>query len=199
MHLSSYSTLVLNADYTPCSLMPLSVIDCGEAITRVMNKTCVVVDTYNKVVQAVRPEYRIAAPSVVARVEYLNRDRQIQPSRHNLFYRDMCKCAYCGVELLLNPKQDNHNRKMSIDHVIPRARGGKDVWDNMISACMDCNQKKGSKMPVGEWVPKFPAYEPTFFQLLNCRKHFKVTVQHESWIPWLGNWPGGITVASNLS
>jgi 5-methylcytosine-specific restriction endonuclease McrA len=60
-------------------------------------------------------------------------------SRRNLFYRDNFRCQYCGVRT----STDN----LSIDHVIPRSRGGLSTWTNCVLACHDCNVRKGNRTP----------------------------------------------------
>jgi 5-methylcytosine-specific restriction endonuclease McrA len=61
-------------------------------------------------------------------------------SRQNLFLRDKFTCQYCG-KLLKNPKE------RTIDHVIPKSRGGKTVWTNVVLCCKKCNLKKGNRTP----------------------------------------------------
>lgn len=61
-------------------------------------------------------------------------------SRQNLFLRDQFTCQYCG-KLLKNPKE------RTIDHVIPKSRGGKTVWTNVVLCCKKCNLKKGNRTP----------------------------------------------------
>lgn len=61
-------------------------------------------------------------------------------SRQNLFLRDQFTCQYCG-RVLKNPKE------RTIDHVIPKSRGGKTVWTNVVLCCKKCNLKKGNRTP----------------------------------------------------
>lgn len=62
-----------------------------------------------------------------------------KPSRNMVYKRDDHTCQYCGSI-----------KNLTIDHVIPRSRGGKDTWENMVAACMSCNTHKGDKTPE-EW------------------------------------------------
>jgi 5-methylcytosine-specific restriction endonuclease McrA len=65
-----------------------------------------------------------------------------KPSRHMVYKRDDHMCQYCGSI-----------KNLTIDHVMPRSRGGKDTWENMVVACMPCNTHKGDKTPE-EWGHK---------------------------------------------
>jgi 5-methylcytosine-specific restriction endonuclease McrA len=58
-------------------------------------------------------------------------------SRREVFARDGYTCQYCG----------KHTRDLTLDHVIPRSMGGRDTWDNLVSACAQCNHRKGSRTP----------------------------------------------------
>lgn len=63
--------------------------------------------------------------------------RHIELTRKNIFKRDEHKCQYCG----------KRSSDMTIDHVLPRSRGGEDTWYNLVTACKSCNSKKGNKTP----------------------------------------------------
>jgi 5-methylcytosine-specific restriction endonuclease McrA len=64
--------------------------------------------------------------------------RQIRFSRNNIYLRDKSTCQYCHKSL---PRSD-----LTLDHVIPRSRGGKTTWDNVVAACFRCNVKKGGHL-----------------------------------------------------
>ena len=63
--------------------------------------------------------------------------KEIPLTRRNILERDSHTCQYC----------DYRGEQLTLDHVIPRSRGGKDHWDNLVSACVRCNVKKGSRTP----------------------------------------------------
>ncbi len=63
--------------------------------------------------------------------------REMTLNRKNLIHRDNFCCQYCGYK----------GESLSIDHVIPRSRGGKDTWENVAAACIECNMKKGNLTP----------------------------------------------------
>jgi 5-methylcytosine-specific restriction endonuclease McrA len=80
----------------------------------------------------------------VPRVVHLHRyDRTpratVRLTRRNLMFRDAHQCQYCGKRPAL--------RDLNIDHVLPRSRGGDDTWENLVTACRDCNLRKGWKTP----------------------------------------------------
>lgn len=85
--------------------------------------------------------------------------REVRFSRRNIFERDKNTCQYCGKRLVKND--------LTLDHVVPRSRGGRDSWENLVLACMPCNVRKGSRTP-GEASmrlirqPVKPAWLPTF-------------------------------------
>lgn len=60
-------------------------------------------------------------------------------SRRNVFLRDNFTCQYCAAQPAV--------RELNLDHVVPRARGGKSTWDNLVTSCRTCNMKKGEKSP----------------------------------------------------
>lgn len=84
--------------------------------------------------------FRIMIPEVIV-LRYFNEfiRKEVRFSRRNIFERDHNKCQYCGKRF---SKPD-----LTIDHVIPRSRGGLDSWTNLVLACVRCNVKKGSKTP----------------------------------------------------
>lgn len=69
--------------------------------------------------------------------------RQMPLTRRNVFQRDGHRCQYCGCA----------DERLSIDHVIPRSRGGADVWENVTTACLPCNVRKGNRTPREAGMP----------------------------------------------
>lgn len=85
------------------------------------------------------PAYRIDVPEVILLTQF-NKfpPRQVKFSRRNIYVRDNYTCQYCGRV----PPRD----ELTIDHVIPRSRGGKSTWENVVLACMSCNTRKSDKL-----------------------------------------------------
>ena len=122
--------------------------------------------------------FRIQAPRVIRLLEFDRSPRQtLRFNRRNLFARDGHNCQYCGKNL---PTQ-----QLSLDHVLPRSRGGKTTWENVVSACVDCNTRKGSRTPTEARMklirrPVKPKYSPILAMKLGNPKY-------ASWRPFLAN------------
>ena len=84
--------------------------------------------------------YSIALPEVIVSTSF-NRlpERQVKYSRQSVFSRDKFTCAYCGKIFKVSD--------LTVDHIIPRAQGGKTEWDNVIASCFKCNQNKADRTP----------------------------------------------------
>jgi 5-methylcytosine-specific restriction endonuclease McrA len=86
------------------------------------------------------PTLTLMVPRVVRLLRY---DRlggyKVKLTRKNLYYRDSNTCQYCGGKF--------KTKNLNIDHVVPRSRGGRDTWRNLVCACIGCNIRKGSRLP----------------------------------------------------
>tara|TARA_Y100000034_G_scaffold34222_1_gene41947 strand:- start:16919 stop:17467 length:549 start_codon:yes stop_codon:yes gene_type:complete len=176
-----HKVLVLNKDYTPISIFPLHVISAQRAIVRVFNGTCNVVTEYDDYIPT--KYHNIKFPAVIVRDEYLKRERLANLNSTSLWYRDMGKCAYC--------KEKISKEKMTIDHVLPRSKGGQHRWDNVVTSCGPCNYAKGDSL---NWTPIFKPYKPTYGRLIKHRKKFPITIYHESWLDFIGEWNAPVSV-----
>jgi 5-methylcytosine-specific restriction endonuclease McrA len=118
------------------------------------------------------PSRTLNRPLIIRLKEKLksNSWKRVQLNRRNLFKRDDHRCVYCGS-----------NENLTVDHVVPRCYGGKTTWDNVVTACHTCNNKKDNKSPeeVGLKLrvkPKQPNH-----LLFMAHK----TKLHEKWKPYL--------------
>lgn len=123
--------MVLNQSYEP-----LTVCSPKKAITLLFLEKADVVEFYdNKFIRTVDKQY--ALPSVIKLARYVRFPfRMVEISRRNVLKRDANTCQYCGSR-----------NNLTVDHIIPRSRGGKDTWDNLVTACVSCNNKKGNRTP----------------------------------------------------
>ncbi|MBI3736097.1 HNH endonuclease, partial [Candidatus Sumerlaeota bacterium] len=86
------------------------------------------------------PQFQIRVPQVIVLGRYQNSPpRTVRFNRRNIYMRDHYQCQYCGC----HPDRDD----MTIDHIIPRSRGGKSTWENVTLACTNCNTRKGDRLP----------------------------------------------------
>lgn len=166
-------TLILNSDFNPISILPLSVIDWQHAIKLYFLDRVSILEHYpDRVIRSEKLE--IGIPSVVMTREYFNFKKNVKFSRHNLFLRDLYVCQYCSDTF----REDD----LTIDHVIPRVAGGKTTWDNCTTACKDCNSRKGHKLQKPLRMP----FKPDYYSLVKQWKSRPFHVQHESWAKYLG-------------
>ena len=83
-------------------------------------------------------------PTVIRLRQYVHVPfRQLPLTRRNLLHRDHHTCQYCGAR----------DQPLSIDHVVPRSRGGSDTWENVTTACLSCNVRKGNRTPKEAAMP----------------------------------------------
>ena len=165
------SALVLNADFTPLNLFPLSIIPWQATITAVVKDSVAVVAEYDVVVRS--PSTEIRLPSVVALREYQPIPRRVAFTRFNVFLRDRFKCQYCGDKF--------PSSELSFDHVIPRAKGGVTEWSNIVAACRPCNTRKDRFLIKPIRLPK----EPTPSELMAAKRLFPPNYLHETWMDFL--------------
>ena len=119
--------LVLNQSYEP-----LMVINAKRAIILVIKDKVEMIEKYAESIRSVRSQFNL--PSVIKLNFYIHlKYKDVVLNRTNLLKRDIQKCQYCG-----QPR-----KPLTIDHVIPRNKGGKDTWENLVAACVKCNTKKG--------------------------------------------------------
>ena len=97
--------------------------------------------------------------------------KDVKFSRQNVFLRDKFVCQYCGREF--------PEKELNLDHVLPRDKGGKTTWENIVTSCIRCNTRKANKLPHEANMkllrePKRPMWRPLYGMRLQSRSH-------ESW------------------
>jgi 5-methylcytosine-specific restriction endonuclease McrA len=174
--LNECPALVLNADFRPLSYFPLSIWSWQEAIKAVVLNRVNVVSEYDHVVHS--PSFEIVLPSVISLKEYVSQARRPAFTRFNVFLRDRFVCQYCGDAFPAH--------ELTFDHVVPRSRGGRTTWANVVSACAPCNLRKGGRMPSRAGMhPQRPPRRPSMWELQENGRGFPPNFLHESWRDFL--------------
>ena len=166
--------LILNADYRPLSYFPLSLWPWQEAIKAVYLKRVNVAAEYEEVVRS--EKLTLPLPSVIVLKNYVVPTKTVPFTRATLFLRDEFTCQYCGYK----------GKDLTFDHVVPKSRGGKTRWDNVVAACQSCNLRKAAKTTsqAGFKLKKAPT-KPSPEVLLNKGKKFPPSDMHKSWNDFL--------------
>jgi 5-methylcytosine-specific restriction endonuclease McrA len=171
--LRDHPALVLNADYRPLSYFPLSLWPWQDAVKAAFLDRVTILAEYDHVVRS--PSIELRLPSVVVLKDYVKPAKSAAFTRFNLFLRDSFTCQYCGA-----------TGELTFDHVIPRSRGGRTTWENVVAACSPCNLRKGSKTvaQAGMALRRIPR-EPVAEDLKNMGRRFPPNHLHESWMDFL--------------
>jgi 5-methylcytosine-specific restriction endonuclease McrA len=130
----SCRVLVLNASYEP-----LQIISVRRAIVLLLQEKAELIEAAEQRLRAA--SMALDMPLVIRLVRYIRIPHRLKLpcSRRGVLARDRDTCQYCGVQ----PGRAN----LTIDHVLPRSQGGLTVWDNVVTACRECNRKKGGRTP----------------------------------------------------
>ncbi len=160
------AVLVLNANYTP-----MTVCTAKRAICMgYLNKIDVLVN-YNIKIHS--PSVSQFLPSVIKIRNYVRYDNlSIELNRKNIISRDGYICQYCSATKI----------SLTIDHILPKGKGGDDSWENLVTACKPCNQKKGNNTPeeAGMNLKRIPKRPNRFHYFQRFVKD-----QQKDWRPYL--------------
>lgn len=161
------SVLVLNQNYTP-----LTVCSSKRAFLLVyLDKADLIQAAKGEVIRSIDSTYPY--PSIIKINRYVTAPyRGVVLTRYNVFKRDAHKCQYCGT------KND-----LTLDHLIPKSKGGKTTWKNIVTACKKCNAKKGDGNPkeAGLTLKREPYRPSPFMFLADVNGNIK-----EEWLPFFG-------------
>jgi 5-methylcytosine-specific restriction endonuclease McrA len=126
--------LVLNASYEP-----LQLISTRRAVVLLLQDKAELVEAAGQRLRARGISFEV--PLVIRLVRYIRIPRRLRLpcSRRGVLARDRETCQYCGIQ----PGRSH----LTVDHVLPRSRGGLTTWDNVVAACRDCNHRKGGRTP----------------------------------------------------
>jgi 5-methylcytosine-specific restriction endonuclease McrA len=162
--------LVLNANYEP-----LNICTTRRAVGLMMTGKAEMLVDGRGLIQT--PSTTFPRPSIVRLSYMVHHPRQrVKLTKREIFRRDNFTCQYCG----------KRSANMTIDHVVPRHRGGEHTWENLVTACPACNRRKGGRTPQEADMPlRHQPREPVasaeylFGALLDS---------HDEWIEYVRGW-----------
>lgn len=129
----THRTLVLSQSYEP-----VSIVSWKQAITLLFLGKVEVVEEYDRDIKATSIVIKI--PAVVRLLSVFRRHKKpVKFSRINIYGRDKYICQYCGTKKSIGD--------LTYDHVVPRARGGRTTWTNIVTCCEGCNRRKANRTP----------------------------------------------------
>ena len=129
--------LVVNQNYEP-----LNICKVRRAIVLLLRGKAEVLENGRGDLHSVESVFDV--PSVIRLACYVRRPRRRRKlTKHEVFHRDHYTCQYCGRQ----------TRELTLDHVIPRRRGGEHSWENVVSACVLCNRRKAGRTPAEARMP----------------------------------------------
>jgi len=176
----SKSTLVLDQGY-----QPHRIVSWQRAVHMIFDGKVEVVSEYDDEIRSI--SITIKMPAVVRLLSRVRgRKQMVKFSRINVATRDGFTCQYCGTKHPLS--------KLTYDHVVPRAQGGKTVWENIVMACYPCNEGKRDRTPeqAGMKLRKAPV-KPVYLPAVTMR--FELTNMPDAWASWF-YWNGALEEGS---
>lgn len=118
------------------SFRPVGIIDSADALVLCIIGKAQAIENYMKEIHSVSRSFKL--PAVIVLKRYVKfRFNTIACNRSNVLWRDQNTCQYCG--------KIYESEKLTLDHVVPKSRGGKNIWKNLVTACKKCNQKKANQ------------------------------------------------------
>ena len=147
----NYPVLVLNQSYEP-----LTVCRARRAVVLIFQGKAEMLENGIGFIHSIRETFPL--PSVIRLAQLIKRPRRERKlTRFEIFNRDRYTCQYCGQQ----------TRQLTLDHIIPRYRGGQHTWENVVSACASCNRHKAGRTPQEAnmkliRLPSPPSHNPFF-------------------------------------
>lgn len=166
------SALLLDAGYTP-----MDVISYKQAIKMFMLNKVEIVEEYEDELRSAYLVIKIpAVVRLINKVSRRKRKKGVKFSRIGVYARDGFRCQYCGAK--------KASKDFTFDHVVPRSRGGKTNWVNIVTSCVPCNRKKSNRTPAeaGMSLLKEPK-EPKWLPVISIRVSTKSIP--EAWSDYL--------------
>jgi 5-methylcytosine-specific restriction endonuclease McrA len=149
--------------------MARSIVSAERAFVVAYKGNAEVVAEHPETFGLVNPNLQIYKPSIIRVFQFVKQHiHKVPLTRENVYKRDNYECVYCGY---------SNVKMLTLDHVIPQSKGGKDSWDNLVTACRQCNGEK-SDLTLEEYgkeipEPKRPHYLMLLKQLIDIPKEWE--------------------------
>ena len=158
-------TLKLDAAWRPIEIIPAE-----KGFSMVYTGRAQSVENYTH-----GPCARFLFPSVIVLKNYVQKRRiTMSPTRKNIYWRDKYTCQYCAGQF--------KHKDLSLDHVIPKSRGGDRGWLNLVACCHCCNQKKGNKTPLEASMQLIKKPYVPSVSIIDFYHHINVP---KNWLPFI--------------
>ncbi|MEX1099929.1 MAG: HNH endonuclease [Bacteriovoracaceae bacterium] len=160
--------LVLDATY-----YPVQIIDWKKAMILFFTERAEVVDYHENIeIRSTSASFRL--PKVLRLFQKAHKLTQVKFNRANVFYRDKFTCQYCSGKF--------KEIELTLDHVLPKSRGGQTSWENIVTSCHKCNNKKADRTPqeCGLKLP-FPPKQPNWSPMMAFRLSKSEKSLFENW------------------
>ena len=158
-------TLKLDAAWRPIEIIPAE-----KGFSMVYTGRAQSVENYTH-----GPCARFLFPSVIVLKKYVQKRRvTMSPTRKNIYWRDKYTCQYCSGQF--------KHKDLSLDHVIPKSRGGDRGWLNLVACCHCCNQKKGNKTPLEASMQLIKKPYVPSVSIIDFYHHINVP---KNWLPFI--------------
>lgn len=142
--------LVLNYDY-----MPVNITNISRALKLIIKEKAEIVKESTKILRSEKITFK--TPTIIRLLNYVKiKFFRVVLTKKNILIRDNFKCVYC-----------DSNKNLTLDHLIPKSKGGKNDWLNLVTCCDSCNKKKGDKSPEeSKMVLLRKPFKPTYYTFL---------------------------------
>ena len=168
----SKDCLILNGDGRPLSYFPLSSVDWKTAVKLVITRNVIIIKEHEDwIVRSPSTSFKV--PSIVMLRKFHKFSKKVKFSRSNVFLRDMFTCQYCNDVF--------EKKELTIDHLIPKSKGGITSWENVTTSCKGCNNKKGNSDLKPLTTPKKPTLKHMMRSYLDSSYNFK----DEEWTKYI--------------
>ncbi len=149
----NYPVLVLNQSFEP-----LAVCRARRAVVLIYEGKAEMIEDGRGYIHSI--ETTLPLPSVIRLARMVKRPHRVRKmNRHEIFKRDNYTCQYCGVQ----------SHRLTLDHIMPRFRGGEHTWENVVSCCAECNLRKAGRTPTEASMKLLsepgPPKNPTLFSV----------------------------------